>query len=96
VLAPTGLILLIRDGVLPDVLGPSRTRAAIGAVLLVFLVAAGFGTAYDAYEWFADSNLGTHDQPNNTDTMTDITANAVGGLTGGVRLTAWSARTRRR
>ena len=96
VLAPTGLIVLIRVGVLPDVLEPGGARAAVGTVLLVFLIATGFGTVYEVYEWFSDSSLGTHYQPDNSDTMTDITANAVGGLAGGVWLAAWAARTRRR
>jgi hypothetical protein len=61
-------------------------------VLLVFLVAAGFGTVYEIYEWFSDTHLGTHYQPDNTDTMTDITANDVGGLTGGLLLVAAAAR----
>jgi len=43
-LAPTALVLLIRLGVLPDVLRPAGRRVALGAVLLTFLVAAGFGT----------------------------------------------------
>src|ERR671914_2505316 len=96
VLAPTGLIVLIRVGVLPDVLEPGGDRAAFGTVLLVFLVAAGFGTVYEVYEWFSDSSLGTHYQPDASDAMTDITANAVGGLAGGVWLAAWAARAGRR
>jgi hypothetical protein len=55
---------------LPSVMAPT------GAVLLVFLVAAGFGSAYEIYEWTSDSHRGTHDQPDNNDTMTDTTANA--------------------
>jgi hypothetical protein len=96
VLAPTGVILLIRAGVLPDVLSASTARSAVGAVIVVFLVAAGFGTVYEIYEWFSDSHLGTHFQPDNSDTMTDITANDIGGLVGGVLLVASTARIRRR
>jgi uncharacterized membrane protein YjdF len=92
VLAPTGTILLIRAGVLPDVLEARTVRQRVGVVLLVFLVAAGFGTVYEIYEWFSDTHLGTHYQPDNTDTMTDITANDVGGLTGGLLLVAAAAR----
>jgi hypothetical protein len=54
-------------GLLPHALDQGDARGALGTMLLVFLVAAGFG-----------------------DTMTDITANAVGGLAGGVWLAAWS------
>jgi hypothetical protein len=64
-------------------------------VLLVFLIAAGFGTVYELYEWFSDQNFGTHYQPNNSETMTDIAANDVGGLVGGLWLAAWATRTRR-
>jgi hypothetical protein len=44
-------------------------------VMIVFLIAAGLGTIYEIYEWPSDLHLGTHYQPNNADTMTDITAN---------------------
>src|SRR4029079_5354384 len=37
VLAPTAVIVLIRAGVLPDVLQPARWVQRVGAVLLVFL-----------------------------------------------------------
>ena len=96
VLAPTGAILLIRAGALPDVLRPARRIQTVGAVLLVFLVAAGFGTGYEIYEWFSDSHVGTHYQPDNSDTITDITANDIGGLAGGVLLVAATGRRRRR
>lgn len=94
VLAPTALVLLIRIGVLPDVVATRGHRPAVGTVLLVFLIAAGFGTVYEIYEWFADAHLGTHYQPDNADTMTDTVANDVGGLVGGLWLAAWAARTR--
>jgi hypothetical protein len=96
VLAPTAVIVLIRAGVLPDVLHPAGWIQRIGAVLLVFLVAAGFGSAYEIYEWTSDSTRGTHYQPDNNDTMTDTTANAIGGLAGGILLVASTGRRRRR
>jgi len=67
----------------------------VHTALLVFLVAAGFGSAYEIYEWTSDSHRGTHYQPDNNDTMTDTTANAVGGLAGGVLLVAATRRRRR-
>jgi hypothetical protein len=94
VLAPTALLLLIRIGLLPDVVATRGRRSTVGTVLLVFLIAAGFGTVYEIYEWFADAHLGTHYQPDNVDTMTDIVANGVGGLVGGLWLAAWVARAR--
>ena len=67
------------------------------AVLVVFLLAAGLGTVYELYEWFSDSAFGTHYQPDNTDTMTDIAANDLGGLIGGALLvTAATSRSRAR
>ena len=92
VLAPTGVILLIRAGFLPDILRPTTRRQAVGVVMVVFLVATGFGSVYEIYEWVADSALGTHYQPSNDDTMTDTTANAVGGIVGGVLLLAGATR----
>jgi len=49
-------------------------------VLLAFMIAAGFGCLYEIYEWVSDMTFGTDHQPDNTDTMMDITANAGGGL----------------
>jgi hypothetical protein len=95
VLAPTAVILLIRAGALPDVLRPAGRIQALGAVMLVFLVAGGFGSVYEIYEWFSDLHFGTTYQPDNFDTMTDMTANVVGGLAGGVLLVAAAGRRRR-
>jgi hypothetical protein len=89
VLAPTALVLLVRLRFLPDPFDTATGRRAIGLVGLVFLVAAGFGTVYELYEWTADAILGTHYQPNNADTMTDIAANDAGGLAGGIWLMTW-------
>ena len=61
----------------------------------VFLGAGGFGSVDEIYECFSDSHLGTHYQPDNSDTMTDITANDIGGLVGGVLLVAAAGRRRR-
>ena len=95
VLAPTAVILLIRVGALPNVLRPVGRIQALGAVMLVFLVAGGFGSVYEIYEWFSDLHFGTHYQPDNFDTMTDMTANVLGGLGGGVLLVAAAGRRRR-
>jgi hypothetical protein len=94
VLAPTAFLLLVRVGVLPDLFAARGARATIGAVMVVFLIAAGFGSVYEIYEWFADVHFGMHYQPDNTDTMTDITANAIGGLVGGLWLAAWARHAR--
>jgi hypothetical protein len=90
VLAPTAYMLLMRVGVLPDRFAVRGARATIGVVMVVFLIAAGFGSVYEIYEWQSDIHRGTHYQPDNTDTMTDTTANAIGGLLGGLWLAAWS------
>ncbi len=92
VLAPTALVLLTRLRALPDPLAEDgRSRTWLAVVLMVFMIAASFGCLYEIYEWFMDSNLGTHYQPSNSDTMTDITANLVGGVLGGIWLAGWSA-----
>jgi hypothetical protein len=90
VLAPTALVLLIRLGVLPDVLRPQRAREAVGALLLVFMIAGAFGAGYEIYEWTSDSLGSTHYQPDNGDTMTDTTANLLGGLAGAVAVMGWA------
>ena len=89
VLAPTAFLLLVRVDVLPDLFAARGARRTVGAVMVVFLIAAGFGSLYEIYEWFGDAHLGQHYQPDNTDTMTDITANAIGGLLGGLWLALW-------
>src|SRR5882757_10885464 len=55
------------------------------------MIAAGFGCLYEIYEWVSDMTFGTDHQPDNTDTMMDITANAGGGLIGGLWLAGWAA-----
>ncbi|HYH52509.1 MAG TPA: hypothetical protein VD761_00095 [Solirubrobacterales bacterium] len=92
VLAPTALILLTRLRALPDPFtGDEEPGTWLAIVLMTFMVAGSFGALYEIYEWFMDSNFGTHYQPSNSDTMTDITANAVGGVVGGIWLAGWSA-----
>jgi hypothetical protein len=83
VLGPTALVLLIRYGLLPNVVreGPRRL---LTPVLLVVLVAAGAGAMYEVYEWLSDANFATHYQPNNSDTMIDTVANTLGGVLGGL------------
>jgi hypothetical protein len=95
VLAPTAFVLLVRLDVLPNLYERPGPRATIGAVMVVFLIAAGFGSVYEIYEWFSDLHFGTHYQPDNFDTMTDITMNDIGGLVGGIGLAFW-ARSRAR
>lgn len=90
VLAPTAFVLLVRLRVLPDLFAVRGARATLGAVMVVFLMAAGFGSVYEIYEWQSDVHRGTHYQPDNTDTMTDTAANAVGGLLGGLWLAGWT------
>ena len=92
VLAPTAFVLLVRLDVLPNLFERHGRSAMLGAVMVVFLIAAGFGTVYEIYEWTSDLHLGTHYQPDNFDTMTDITMNDLGGLVGGVCLALWSRR----
>jgi hypothetical protein len=92
VLAPTALVLLIRVGVLPDVLHPRRAREALGALLMVLMIAGGFGAGYEIYEWTSDSLGSTTYQPDNDDTMTDTTANLAGGLVGAIAVMWWAMR----
>jgi hypothetical protein len=96
VLAPTALVLLIRVGVLPDLLRPRRPRDAVGARPLVFMIAGGFGACYEIREWASDSLGSTHFQPDNDDTMTDTADNAFGGLVGAIGVMAWALRRQRR
>lgn len=90
VLAPTAFLLLVRLGVLPNLFAARNGRATAGAVMVVFLIASGFGSVYEIYEWFSDLHFGTRYQPDNFDTMTDVTANAIGGLVGGLWLAGWA------
>jgi hypothetical protein len=90
VLAPTALVLLIRIGILPDVLHPRRAREAVGALLMVLMIAGAFGAVYEIYEWSSDSLGSTHYQPDNGDTMTDTTANLLGALVGAIAVMAWA------
>jgi hypothetical protein len=92
VLAPTALVVLVRFGVLPDVLHPTRAREGVATLLLVMLIAAGFGVGYEIFEWTSDSLGTTTFQPDNGDTMTDMTANLIGGTVGAIALMVWALR----
>jgi hypothetical protein len=92
VLGPTALYTLVRLAVLPDLLADRRPRRRLGVALVAFLIAAGFGAGYEIYEWLSDRYTTTTYQPSNDDTMTDMTANLLGGLLGAVVLAVAGAR----
>lgn len=96
VLAPTALLVLVRLDVLPAAVQAPGVRRRLGLFMLSFLVAAGFGAAYEVYEWLSDTYAGTTYQPSNDDTMTDTTANLLGGLLGAAGLLVLVARGRGR
>jgi len=89
--APLIVVLLVRWRVLPRLFGEGERRRAIGALLVTAALAPGIGSYYEIYEWVMDKTTSSHYQPNNDDTMTDITANVIGGLAGGAVIAAWSA-----
>ena len=92
VLAPTALLVLLRLDVLPGAVLEASVRRRLGLFVLSFLVAAGFGAGYEVYEWLSDEYVGTTYQPSNDDTMTDTSANLLGGLLGASALVLFAGR----
>jgi hypothetical protein len=92
VLAPTAVIVLMRLRLLPDVLEDGDLHQGFAIGLLVFLIATTFGSLYEIYEWISDVNFGTRYDPTKAHALTDISANAAGGLLGGLWLAAWAGR----
>ena len=84
VLAPTALIVLIRLRLLPNLVDDGRVHQGVAIGLLVFLIGTAFGSLYEIHEWISDVNFGTHYDPPRAHARTDVSANAAGGLFGGL------------
>ena len=89
--APCVYILLARLEVVPD-LGDARGRHQLGIFLVTFCIGFSIGAAYEIYEWFADNALGASLKVGYTDTIGDLTDDAIASALGGLFLVLWAQR----
>jgi uncharacterized membrane protein YjdF len=90
--APLFYILLIRLDLVPDLSDDTHRRHHHGIVLVTFALGLAFGAIYEIYEWFADYVLGANLYVGYTDTIKDLTEDAVGSIAGGLLLLLWATR----
>ena len=59
-------------------------------MLVTFALGLASGTIWELIEWTLDGTMGTTLIKGQTDTHTDLLADGLGALLGGIRLAAWS------
>jgi hypothetical protein len=89
VAAPTGYLVLVRLGVLPQGTAREWARPYAGMALIVFLIGAGLEAVFEIYEFTVDGLTGSQLQMGNTDTVSDLAASSLGAFLGGQLLVAW-------
>ncbi len=88
--APLLYIGLARLEVVPDP-GHGVTRhRLLGLWLVTLSLGLAFGACYEIYEWFVDHVLGGHLHIGETDTVFDLTMDALGSALGGLLLVVWA------
>lgn len=90
--APMLYILLVRLALVPDLSDETRQRHHHGIVIVTFALGLAFGAVYEIYEWFANHVLGAHLYVGYTDTIKDLTEDALGSVLGGALLLLWTTR----
>ena len=88
--APVFYIGLARLDVVPDLAGETQVRHHTGIFVITLSLALAFGAVYEVYEWAADNLLGANLAISETDTVTDLFDDAIGGVIGGALLVVWA------
>ena len=88
--APVFTIGLARLEVVPDLADETQARHRTGIFVITLALALAFGAVYEVYEWAADHLLGAHLAIGETDTVTDLLDDGVGGVIGGAALVVWA------
>jgi len=88
--APVFYIGLARLDVVPDLADETQARHHTGIFVITLSLALAFGAVYEVYEWAADNLLGAHLAIGETDTITDLSDDAIGGVIGGALLVVWA------
>jgi hypothetical protein len=88
--APVFYIGLARHEVVPDLADDTQARHHTGIFVITLSLALAFGAVYEVYEWAADNLLGANLAIGETDTITDLFDDAIGGVIGGALLVVWA------
>jgi hypothetical protein len=88
--APVFYIGLARLEVVPDLTQETERRHHLGIFVVTLALALAFGAVYEVYEWSADHLLGATLQISETDTITDLLDDGIGGVLGGLLLVVWA------
>lgn len=88
--APVFYIGLARLEVVPDLADDTQARHHTGIFVITLSLALAFGAVYEVYEWAADNLLGANLAIGETDTITDLFDDAIGGVIGGALLVVWA------
>jgi hypothetical protein len=88
--APVFYIGLARLDVVPDLADETQLRHHTGIFVITLSLAMAFGAVYEVYEWAADNLLGANLAISETDTVTDLCDDAIGGVIGGALLVVWA------
>jgi hypothetical protein len=88
--APVFYIGLARLEVVPDLADDTQARHHSGIFVITLSLALAFGAVYEVYEWAADNLLGANLAIGETDTITDLFDDAIGGVIGGALLVVWA------
>jgi len=89
--APCVYILLARLELVPE-LADTTGRHQLGVFIVTFCVGLSIGAGYEVYEWVADHWLGASLKVGYTDTIGDLTDDAVASALGGWFLVLWAQR----
>jgi len=89
--APCVYILLARLELVPE-LSDATGRHQLGIFIVTFCIGFTIGAGYEVYEWVADNWLGASLKVGYTDTIGDLTDDAVASALGGWFLVLWAQR----
>jgi len=89
--APCVYILLARLEVVPE-LSDATGRHQLGIFIVTFCIGFTIGAGYEIYEWVADNWFGASLQVGYTDTIGDLTDDAIASALGGWFLVLWAQR----
>ena len=88
--APVFYIGLARLEVVPDLADETQARHHTGIFVITLSLALAFGAVYEVYEWAADHLLGASLAIGETDTVTDLLDDFIGGVIGAWLLVVWA------
>jgi uncharacterized membrane protein YjdF len=89
-IAPIVYILLARAEVVPHLRDTSERRHHLGVFVVTLALGLAIGALWEIFEWTSDHVAGSSLVQGETDTVSDLLADACGAAAGGVLLLLWS------